>query len=319
MASIYDVIIEGKLILYPKDISLEGKLTIKSIPGTHSVIIKGSITTIPKLKQGTYSVVVNGKLTVNSFTHNPNIDIYNISIDGEMDVINIFSMQKKYKVNIKGDMECRQIMTTIAIDGTPSCGYIYDWIAGGYHPFHEHHNGMAFWDTNECIGQEWQNIDGTIYYVIYRGYLFFDTSIIPPDTLITSAQLRLLEHGSFCETNFNLTVQNGQPTYPHNPVVISDYYYLNYSGNGGSKNTIDFIGTGVPFYIDLNSTGIGWINKGGITKFALLSDKDIASISPTSRDVAVVFSPSGWLENCIPQLIITYPSGSHSPPIAGGA
>ena len=116
-------------------------------------------------------------------------------------------------------------------------------------------------------------------YEIGRGYLFFDTSTIPDDATITSATLSIWINTDFSEQDFDITIQNGQPIYPHDPLVIEDYYYSNYSGSGGSQNTSNFI-LGEYSSITLNETGISWINKTGTTKLCLRSSRDIDSTSP---------------------------------------
>ena len=77
---------------------------------------------------------------------------------------------------------------------------------------------------------------GSVSYTIYRGYLFFDTSTIPSGATVLEAKLSLYFAGCQGSKNFNVTVQNGQPTYPHMPLQPGDYYYNYYQGNGGTLN-----------------------------------------------------------------------------------
>jgi hypothetical protein len=101
----YNVLIEGKLVTYPKDtkMSLEGQITIKN--KKQPVKIKGYIYTDPKLpNRKSYDVTIKGVLFENSFSHQDS-DIYNVYIDGKMTVNGILSTQKDYRVNIEGEME----------------------------------------------------------------------------------------------------------------------------------------------------------------------------------------------------------------------
>jgi len=142
----------------------------------------------------------------------------------------------------------------------------------------------AYKSTDLEIGQStlWWS-EGKMY-TIGRGYIYFDTRAIPNNATINSAYLRLnVMQVSFYNTsvnNFDLVVQNGQPTYPHMPLTYSDFYRGYYSGNGGSIST-NIMHQNSWSNINLNSTGLGWINKGGYTKLVLRSSRDINGNAPT--------------------------------------
>lgn len=125
-----------------------------------------------------------------------------------------------------------------------------------------------------------QNIGGT-YFRIYRSYLYFNTSSLPDDCIIESARLRLYGWKECWTviTEDRLGIQNGQPDYPHDPLVESDYNQVNYSGDGGSLLWSEWVDNNYN-YIDLSETGLGWINKTGVTKLCLRSGRDIDDISP---------------------------------------
>ena len=131
--------------------------------------------------------------------------------------------------------------------------------------------------TNYSVGQMF------IYpglYFIYRTFVYFDTSSIPAGARIDSATLKLCcKWKSSQYQNFEVVVQNGQPTYPHNPMCSTDYSKDHYSGNGGSLDYDDFITTthGVYSDIPLNSNGRSWIKtgSGAVTKLCLRSSNDI--------------------------------------------
>jgi len=171
------------------------------------------------------------------------------------------------------------------------------------------------------VGQTFADIPFDIY-DIQRIALIFDTSAIPVGATIISAIIYLYCWNSaegtawfvagyggklLCIADFDIVVQNGQPTYPHIPVVEADYNYTYYSGDGGSVNTAD-INEGSFNTITLNSTGRNWINKGGITKLLLRSQRDIDSTPDVTEPRTISFissdftSPSGY----IPKLVITY-------------
>ncbi|MFA5761864.1 MAG: hypothetical protein WC877_08940, partial [Dehalococcoidales bacterium] len=168
-------------------------------------------------------------------------------------------------------------------------------------------------------------------YYIYRSLLFFDTSNIPENATITSVKMSLyctdkdtiiIYHHSTSPyhtyedgTDFNVIIQDGQPNYPHNPVINSDYDCSKYSNNGGQKATSDFT---LDAYNDitLNSNGKAWINKGGITKLILRTSNDIAGTAPSytldKNDIDNCISGRSDIDfdlgdcNNLPYLTITY-------------
>jgi len=110
-------------------------------------------------------------------------------------------------------------------------------------------------------------------YDVHRIALVFNTAAIPADAIIFSAYIALFQFSGLLAID-NIVVQNGQPTYPHSPVVVGDFDKTNYGGDGGSIPMNDVL---TPQYrvIPLNAIGMGWINKGGSTKLLLRSLNDI--------------------------------------------
>ena len=140
-------------------------------------------------------------------------------------------------------------------------------------------------------------------YLIARTFLYFNTISIPTSAIISSATIYMLME--YQGTEPTGVFQSGQPTYPRYPCAVGDYNQSYYSGNGG---TVDFGGvqnTVLPFA--LNSTGIGWINQGGVTKLCLRHAGDISHTQPSSQStmwlipshLSVVYSnyePHIWIE-----------------------
>ena len=147
-----------------------------------------------------------------------------------------------------------------------------------------------------------QLFDATYY--ITKGYLFFDTSIIPINAKITSAILSIFVAGDLSETDFYIVIQDGQPNYPHSPLQGIDYNRIHYINNGGQVSTVG-ISTIAYTNIPLNSNGKNWVNQGGMTKFCLRSSREIAGIVPTGNEwIAMWASEKGG--NYRPKLTITY-------------
>ena len=142
-----------------------------------------------------------------------------------------------------------------------------------------------------------QGTDSHEKFWISRGALYFDTSGIPEGANITEAILRVNLRDA---STVSMTIQNGQPTYPSNPAVVTDYLFSLYSGNGGQLPI-----SGLGFRnIALTEDGISWINIGGETKLLLRADTDISSTSPVlSSEENQIRNDSSYYAA---KLIITY-------------
>jgi hypothetical protein len=124
---------------------------------------------------------------------------------------------------------------------------------------------------------------GSGTYPVFRGSVFFDTSDLPDDAVMSSGKVGLYGYLDDSDTDFYITVQSGMPTYPHDPLVTGDYDKSLYSGMGGNITTVGFNASGYN-NITLSSDGFGWISKTGTTKFQIRSSKDIAGTLPTTDE-----------------------------------
>jgi len=161
------------------------------------------------------------------------------------------------------------------------------------------------------VGQKCQFGIPMVQYV-YRGFVHFNTSIIPDNATITATNLTLYGYADYSDTDFDVIVQNGQPTYPHMPLQSSDYSYVRYSGDGGSVNTSGFsVGGGNVFTFNL--TGRTWINTTGYTKLCLRSNRDINSLAPPddSKEYVSFYSSTGG-KTMMPKLIVSYAERNQS-------
>lgn len=143
-------------------------------------------------------------------------------------------------------------------------------------------------------------------YLVNRSFLYFDTSGIPDDAVIISAKLRL-KSGSIVDlgNNFSIVIRrNSAGTYPSDPPITSDFDYTFYTGDGGSINIDDVAPATELTYIHLNPTGLGWINKTGYTKLALISSQDINAVANDAGDEYYIFADS--TADYPPQLSVTY-------------
>jgi len=143
------------------------------------------------------------------------------------------------------------------------------------------------------------------HYYIARAFVYFDTASLPEGITITSVTLKLFGKVDFSDQDFYIQIQNGMPTYPHDPMTQTDYDKNHYSGNGGQLATTNFI-VGSYNEITLTSEGRSWINTAGWTKFCLRSSRDINPFNePTGWEVVGVYSYEKGA-NYYPELVVTY-------------
>jgi hypothetical protein len=188
---------------------------------------------------------------------------------------------------------------TLTVYSSSNDGYIYTSNSNYYTTRNATSGTVASSASTLYIGQ--RKFGST--YFIYRGFVMFNTTALPSNAYIDSATVSLYKNSDYSTTDFSITAQNGQPTYPHSPLQSTDYNKNYYSGDGGSLNTSGF-GNGYNS-ISLNGNGIGWLNKTGWTKLCLRSNKDINGSAPTGNEFVIVYANeqgSGYQ----PKLVVTY-------------
>jgi len=145
-------------------------------------------------------------------------------------------------------------------------------------------------------------------YQVYRAFLFFDTSAIDDNAVFSSGTLSFCPHSDLSDVDFDITIQSGMPTYPHDPLEVGDVDRTHYSGDGGSWNTSNYVDTVNYVDITLNTTSLNWVNLTGTTKYCLRSSRDINNIAP-GDGVNERFGIRTTEENSInkdPKLVLTY-------------
>ena len=125
-------------------------------------------------------------------------------------------------------------------------------------------------------------------FAIKRGYVYFDTSTIPDNAIITSATLYLYGNDIQLFKAEQLLVLSGQPTYPHIPLAASDYARHPYDANriGGNLSLQESSFIGIYNTIELNAVGLSFINQAGYTKLCLRFASDVDYVAP---DYTVVY------------------------------
>ena len=176
-----------------------------------------------------------------------------------------------------------------------------------YATAHDAATGTIHKDETTYYNYVGQVLSGGVYY-LNRAFLFFDTSSLGSGATISAATLSLYGHSDLSIQDFDITIRDGQPTYPHDPVETGDYLYSHYSGDGGTYGTEGW-STGAYNDITVNATGQGWISKTGTTKLALISSRDISETAPDADEERVIFYRTGKGSGYQPKLVITYTLG----------
>ena len=142
---------------------------------------------------------------------------------------------------------------------------------------------------------------------VYRAFEYFDTSSLSDDAEIHSATLSIYGLDSaHLGCTWNIVIQNGQPTYPHDPLIDDDFWEAHYSGNGGERDAR--LSTTSYNDIPLNGTGLSWINRTGTTKLCLRSSRDISESYPCSTHEQLTYwsADEAQVDERRPRITITY-------------
>lgn len=122
---------------------------------------------------------------------------------------------------------------------------------------------------------------GPIYHIGRPG-LFFDTSPAAGLAIVSAVLSLYVTQWRSANRDFDVVVQSGQPTYPHEPAVAGDYDKGHYSGDYGSISSV-----GKPQWPPASDLqwrdipiDIGILNLAGTTKLLLRSSHDIAGSTP---------------------------------------
>jgi len=139
------------------------------------------------------------------------------------------------------------------------------------------------------VGQ-WCSYDPPIqpfhsYHVLRTVVSFKNYLNIPEGAPIQYARIDIKPYRDYSDVDFYVVVQNGQPDYPRDPVVLEDYDKENYSGIGGSIHTSE-LELNVYNSIVFNALGASWINVTSdlVAKLCLRSSRDIEGLIPTGAE-----------------------------------
>lgn len=167
--------------------------------------------------------------------------------------------------------------------------------------------GQSSVNTLMYVGQI---LDGSTYY-IDRSALYFDTSVLSTSITITGVDLKIYGDSDYSATDFDITLQQGGTTYPHDPLVFNDFNKTNYTTT--SVGVLSTIGFSTVAYntLSFNAADFSMVSKTGVTKLFVRSSRDIAGTAPIGReDVSFYTYEKGtgyW-----PQLVVTFTAADPS-------
>lgn len=146
--------------------------------------------------------------------------------------------------------------------------------------------------------------DGSNWY-ISRGFFFFDTSGIPDNAVISAASVYLYPTANYSGDAQSLYAVYGGPTYPHDPLVGTDFDVTKYTGIGGQIASTAWI-AGAYREIALNSTGLAWISVTGTTKIGFMCSKDYDNSAPSATSEFVGYYAEQDGTSSDPYISVTY-------------
>lgn len=177
---------------------------------------------------------------------------------------------------------------TFEYHGTDKDGYLTASNAD-YSVAHDAATGTVTAGTTAIrVGQQYY--DGTTYY-IYRGGVFFDTSAIPDDAIISDAALAIEPGGDYSQVDFYTCVVSGEDLVSTG-LVTSDYGDLGTTDAIlGAADSSDMT-VGEHVVIGLTEGGISDISLNSTTAFGLRSYWDIIEYA-AAGDTILTLVPDG--------------------------
>lgn len=154
-------------------------------------------------------------------------------------------------------------------NGAGNATYLTNWNAAG--------DTARPSDATVLVGQQ---LFSGLYYQ-YRAITLFNTAAIGTDT-INSATYSIVPDSFGTGTNFNVRVVSTTPASNTN-LVAADYQQLS-TVNGGESGSTSGMTAGTYTDITLNATGIGYINKTGVTKLGCRSNREADQTVPPNTE-----------------------------------
>ena len=144
-----------------------------------------------------------------------------------------------------------------------------------------------------------QRLLGDRYYV-FRSLMDFEIEGLPDEVIIISAKLRLYSYSDSSDTEFDITIVDGEFVTPHDN---SDYDRFN-STSYGTLNTTAWTDAAWN-EINFNAAGVAWLQAeaNGLLSVGVRSSREMSSTEPTGNEHVLA---DHSLHSNVPELVITY-------------
>lgn len=152
-------------------------------------------------------------------------------------------------------------------------------------------------------------------YVVFRGFIGFDTSSIPDDAVISDATLYLTADSDSSATDFDIDVYryDWASTLAANREANYDGAYGGSATSEGTlRNTSSGWSSGTTYSMSVDPNGV---NTSGTTRYTIVSGRDVGANTPTGNEFVTWRTADHGTAESRPMLEVTYtvPDGDGVP------
>lgn len=146
-------------------------------------------------------------------------------------------------------------------------------------------------------------------YGVYRGFLAFDTSGIPDDNVVTGVTMTLTPTDDYTTTDFDVVFTQCNWLSPISSNAEADFdAALAATAEANIWRNTSGISVGTQYTSGALDTA--WVSKTGVTRYAVLSSRDIAGTTPTGQEQLGIACNEHATEAYRPMLSVTYGAAS---------
>ena len=157
-----------------------------------------------------------------------------------------------------------------------------------------------------------QSLAGNTYYV-QRSFISFDTSSIGDDDTVTQVNLKMVIKEDGSNTDYDVQIVKYDWSQLASDLSNTTYRETAYDGAlaGDADDNIwrNTAGININTQYTSGNLSTAWVNKTGVTYYALRSSGDKDGIAPTGLSYVYLYSQSETTESYRPVLSVTYSSG----------